>query len=117
VPDVQFTLIASRRKRISFLRQVVVTLRLGNVRVAHGRAESLELPSFATVLARAVAPPAELLALLTPLVKPDGRLVLLTSADKGEEIIALAPDYRLLEASPGQLRLRSRIVVLERTLC
>jgi 16S rRNA (guanine527-N7)-methyltransferase len=117
LPDVQFTLIESRRKRISFLRQVVVTLRLGNVRVAHGRAESLELPSFATVLARAVAPPAELLALLTPLVKPDGRLVLLTSADKGEEIIALAPDYRLLEASPGQLRLRSRIVVLERTLC
>ena len=57
-----FTLIESRAKRVRFLRHVVGELELANTEVAHGRAEHLrpERP-FDTVLARAVAPPAELL--------------------------------------------------------
>jgi len=116
LPDISFTLIESRRKRVSFLRHVAALLPLPNVQVAHGRAEMLDLKPFATVLARAVAPPAELLAIASPLVAPGGRLVLLTGADKGREIVALAQDYRQLEARPDVAELKSRIVVLERKL-
>jgi len=127
-PQFHFTLIESRRKRVSFLRHVAATLGLANVSVAHGRAESLALPTFATVLARAVAPPAELLALVTPLLAAGGRLVLLAGADKGGEIIALAseadaelesgsaPAFRALPVAPPVAGLKSRIVVLERLL-
>src|SRR5262249_52034165 len=63
-PGRSFTLIESRAKRVRFLRQAIVELRLGNAAVAHGRAEDLRFERpFATVLARAVAPPAELLAI------------------------------------------------------
>jgi 16S rRNA (guanine527-N7)-methyltransferase len=114
--DLHFTLIESRRKRVSFLRHVVATLGLGNVTVAHGRAEALALPPFATVLARAVAPPAELLTLVTPMLAAGGRLVLLAGADKGREIAALAAGYRPLPVTPPVDGLRSHIVVLERLL-
>lgn len=115
-PDTPFTLIESRRKRVSFLRHAAATLGLDNVEVAHGRVEALELPEFATVLARAVAPPAELLALATPLVAAGGRLVLLTGADKGRAIVELATVYRAVDTSGAVAGLKSRIVVLERAL-
>jgi 16S rRNA (guanine527-N7)-methyltransferase len=116
LPDVSFTLIESRRKRVSFLRHVASSLPLPNVRISHGRAESLDLTPFSTVLARAVAAPAELLAIALPLVAPGGRLVLLTSADRGREIVAGAPDFTQIAASSDLPELKSRIVVLERTL-
>jgi len=79
-PSRHFTLIESRAKRVAFLRHVAGDLGLANVTVAHGRAEDLrpEQP-FDTVLARAVAPPAELLALSAPLVAPKGVAVLSTT--------------------------------------
>lgn len=113
-PELAFTLIESRRKRVNFLRHVVLTLGLGNVSVAHGRAEDLDLPPFATVLARAVAPPAELLDVARPLIAPGGRLVLLTAATRGREIVALARDF--IEVPADARGLASSIVVLDRSL-
>jgi 16S rRNA (guanine527-N7)-methyltransferase len=115
-PGTSFTLIESRRKRVSFLRHAAARLGLRNVGVAHGRAEALDLPCFAAVLARAVAPPAELLAIASPLVAPGGRLVLLTGSDKGRAIVDLAPGYRALDTGTANQGLKSRIVVLERAL-
>lgn len=116
LPAIRFTLIESRRKRVSFLRHAALTLGLGNVEVAHGRAEALGLTGFTTVLARAVAPPADLLAIASPLVAPGGRLVLLTSAERAEEIVALAAGFRSLPPAEGPPGLRSVVVVLERKL-
>lgn len=115
-PGMAFTLIESRRKRVSFLRHAAATLPLANVAVAHGRAEALELGTFNTVLARAVAPPAELLALATPLVLPGGRLVLLTGAAKGLEITALAEAAGYRRLGTEATALKSVIVALERPL-
>jgi len=115
LPALAFTLIESRRKRASFLRHAAATLGLGNVGVAHGRAESLELPPFTTVLARAVAPPAGLLEVAGPLVAPGGRLVVLTSRDRSREIAARAEGFgepAIHEGGAGS----STIVVLERAL-
>jgi 16S rRNA (guanine527-N7)-methyltransferase len=116
LPDRRFTLIESRRKRASFLRHAAATLALDNVEVAHSRAEELGSRQFATVLARAVAPPPELLGIATPLVATGGRLVLLTGADKAREIVALAEGFMPRPAAAGPKGLKSVIVALERKL-
>jgi 16S rRNA (guanine527-N7)-methyltransferase len=113
MPGVRFTLIESRRKRVSFLRHVAATLALGNVTVAHGRAESLDLPQYQTVLARAVAPPAELLALAQPLLAPGGRLVLLTSKERRQALISLATGFEPVTMPPPVAALKHRILVLQ----
>ena len=116
-PNRSFTLIESRAKRVRFLRQVIAELQLGNAMVAHGRAEHLrpEQP-FATVLARAVAPPAELLAIVRGLTAPGSILLLLTAAHLGEQFAGLAPDFvpRAVELARGAPKLKSSIVMLER---
>jgi 16S rRNA (guanine527-N7)-methyltransferase len=114
LPGVSFTLIESRRKRASFLRHVASTLGLRNVEVLNQRAEAVTAAPFATVLARAVAPPAELLTIVGPLVMPGGRLVLLTGGDKGREIVARAEGFTSVPAGVPAPGMRSRIVVLER---
>jgi 16S rRNA (guanine527-N7)-methyltransferase len=115
-PQFKFTLVESRKKRVSFLRHVAAALKLSQVEVAHCRAETLApADPYSTVLARAVAPPAELLALCRPLLAPEGRLLLLTSAALGREIIGLAADLdgRIVEPDP-RMGLKSSIVVLDR---
>jgi len=113
-PDVEFTLIESRRKKVNFLRHVVATLGLANTTVWHGRAEDLSTPEpFATVLARAVAPPAELIEIVRPLTAEGGVLLLLTSARLGREIARAAADFVERPVRPG-LPLKSSIIMLER---
>jgi 16S rRNA (guanine527-N7)-methyltransferase len=116
LPQAAFTLIESRRKRVSFLRHVATRLQLANVSVAHARAEDVTTGPFATVMARAVAPPPELLAVAGPLVAPQGRLVLLTGEDKGREITALADNFSSVAIEPRVPDMKSHIVVLERKL-
>lgn len=116
LPEAAFTLIESRRKRVSFLRHVATRLKLANVAVAHARAEDVVSGPFATVMARAVAPPSELLAVAGPLVAPQGRLVLLTGAGKGREIADLADGFSSVAVVPSVTDIKSHIVVLERKL-
>jgi 16S rRNA (guanine527-N7)-methyltransferase len=116
-PHRHFVLIESRGKRVRFLRHVVGTLGLTNAEVAHARAEDLRYEQpFDTVLARAVAPPAELAAMTRHLTAPGTILLLLTAARIEEEWRAAAADHGLrplevdLPTRPG----RSSIVMLER---
>lgn len=117
-PARSFTLIESRAKRVRFLRHVVTELRLRNAEVAHGRAELLRPDRpFDTVLARAVAPPAELLTICRPLTAPGSVLVLLTAAHLREAFRGLAPDFVVKDdarSAAPELALRSSIVLLER---
>jgi 16S rRNA (guanine527-N7)-methyltransferase len=114
-PRRAFTLIESRAKRVHFLRHVTSELGLANVVVAHCRAEHLrpEHP-FATVLARAVAPPTELLEICRSLTAPGSILLLLTAARLEEAFRGLAPDFVVRELSGDAPKLKSSIVVLER---
>jgi hypothetical protein len=69
---------------------------------------------FATVLARAVAPPAELLDVCRHLTAPGSILLLLTASHLQDAFRGLAPDFvvrPMLQEGPA---LRSTIVVLER---
>ncbi len=76
-PEVAWTVLEPRRKRASFLEEVVRTLELSNVRVrpvsAQEAASDPRLSgSFRFACARAVAPPAEVFDLLRPLLTPLG---------------------------------------------
>ena len=114
-PERRFTLIESRAKRVRFLRHVVAELELKNTEVAHGRAEDLPVAQpFDTVLARAVAPPAELLSICRHLTAPGSILLLLTATHLQEAFRGLAPDFLLQPVAMEGPRLRSSIVKLER---
>ncbi len=114
-PERRFTLIESRAKRVRFLRHVVSELGLTNTDVAHGRAEDLRVEQpFATVLARAVAPPAELLSICRNLTAPGSVLVLLTAAHLKDAFRGQAPDFVMLPTAADGPKLRSSIVLLER---
>jgi 16S rRNA (guanine527-N7)-methyltransferase len=114
-PERRFTLIESRAKRVRFLRHVVAELGLKNTEVAHGRAEDLRVARpFDTVLARAVAPPAELLDICRHLTAPGSILLLLTATHLRDAFRGLAPDFRLQPVATEGPRLRSSIVLLER---
>lgn len=114
-PNRRFTLIESRAKRVRFLRHVVAELALANTEVVHARAEDLHVePPFDTVLARAVAPPAELLAICRPLTAPGSRLVLLTATHLADAFRGLAEDFAVRPLPSAVPKLRSAIVILER---
>jgi 16S rRNA (guanine527-N7)-methyltransferase len=90
-PELQVTLVESRRRKGLFLQRVVQELRLPNVRVLVERAEHVELdPSERADLAtaRAVAGLDELLPLLDPLVRPGGIALLYKGSSHGEELEA-----------------------------
>lgn len=114
-PERRFTLIESRAKRVRFLRHVITELKLTNTTVEQSRAEHLHVEQpFATVLARAVAPPPELLTICRPLMAPGSVLLLLTAPHLENAFDGLAADFvpRLHEATGRKLK--SSIVVLER---
>jgi 16S rRNA (guanine527-N7)-methyltransferase len=114
-PQRRFTLIESRAKRVRFLRHVVAELPLANAEVAHARAEDLRVERpFDTVLARAVAPPAELLEVCRHLTAPGSLLLLLTAAHLQDAFRGLAPDFIVRPAAAAGPKLRSSIVLLER---
>ena len=76
-PDRHFTLIESRGKRAAFLRHMQGFLGLDNVAVEHCRVEAMTgASSFDTLLARAVAPPEEILRLAAGLFGDDTVLVM-----------------------------------------
>lgn len=115
-PERQFTLIESRAKRVRFLRHVVSMLELGNARVEHCRVEDLPSASpFDTVLARAVAPPEQLIRLARPLLARGGVLLVLTAAHLADELRSLGPRLGLEEIRPdADARIGSSIAALER---
>jgi 16S rRNA (guanine527-N7)-methyltransferase len=114
--DRRFTLIESRAKRVRFLRHVAAELDLANTEVVHGRAEHLHVDRpFDTVLARAVAPPPELLAICRHLTAPGSVLLVLTATHLKEAFRGLAEDFVLRPLPAAGPKLESAIVMLERT--
>jgi 16S rRNA (guanine527-N7)-methyltransferase len=114
-PQRRFTLIESRAKRVRFLRHVVGELKLANTVVAHSRAEDLQVERpFDTVLARAVAPPAELLGVCRHLTAPGSILLMLTAGHLQEAFRGLAADFVMRPVPKDGPTLRSSIVKLER---
>jgi 16S rRNA (guanine527-N7)-methyltransferase len=108
-PDLRLSLVDANRKKISFLKQVVRTLKLQGVVVRHGRVEDLP-PSdqpFTTIISRAFRTLESLLDLVSPLLSPECLLVAMLGPTR-------APEHRHFRelASAHGLRF-SRLVALE----
>jgi len=105
MPQVHFTLLEANSRKAAFLEHLAATLNLRNVAVATGRAEELgrqpELrEQFDRAISRAAAPPAVLLELALPFVRPGGDLVAQVSPIDPQ---LLEPAARLLGGGPPRL--------------
>jgi len=105
MPQVHFTLLEANSRKVAFLEHMAATLKLANVAVAAGRAEELgHLPAlreqFDRAISRAAAPPAVLLELALPFVRPGGDLVAQVSPVDPQ---LLEPAARLLGGGPPWL--------------
>ena len=102
LPQLQFTLVEPRAKRVHFLRHVVGDLGLANVKIEHCRAQDLRADlSFDTVLARAVAAPHEFINIARHLSRPGSRIVLLTSPEKGAVYRDTPDDFTVSQIDPA----------------
>ena len=98
-PDRRFTLIESRGKRAAFLRHVQGVLGLVNVDVQHRRVESMnDAGTFDTILARALAPPAQLLRLTEHLFAPDTVMLVPTGEQADGEAEGLDDRFEVRRA-------------------
>jgi 16S rRNA (guanine527-N7)-methyltransferase len=81
-PQVSATLIESNHKKAAFLREIVRTLGLSDVRVENVRGETLAEEAFDVVTFRAVERFEEALAVAARLVRPRGRIAMLVSSSQ-----------------------------------
>lgn len=82
-PDLQVTLVEPRQKRVSFLRHIIRTLRLTNVRVIEDRLEQAKLnqQDFTFITSRAVADADRFLAMLEGVSGPETLVIMMQAAE------------------------------------
>ena len=84
-PELDITLLESKRKKINFLKQIILLLNLSHITVLHGRIESFvpgeNIPLFDIIIARAFTRLGPLLKLARPLLQDGGYVI----AMKGKE--------------------------------
>jgi 16S rRNA (guanine527-N7)-methyltransferase len=71
-PDLAVTLVEPLGKRVSFLRTVVGAVGRADIKLLHGRGQSLETSSFDVAMSRATLSPPDWLALAAGLAAPNG---------------------------------------------
>ncbi len=86
-PDWQVCLLDSNGKKTRFLNQVKIELRLSNVHVVHGRAESYQdVAGFDTVVCRALASVQEFVANASHLCRPGGIMIAMKGQYPAQEL-------------------------------
>lgn len=90
-PSVQYCLVDSVRKKVSFLNHVIRTLGLGDIQALHTRVEDLALDpehanGYDAVISRGFANLEKFVDLALPLLKPGGHIYALKGKDGVDEI-------------------------------
>jgi 16S rRNA (guanine527-N7)-methyltransferase len=88
-PASQVLLVESRQRRVAFLNQVVMTSKLSNLKVFHGRTETLEDGGWDGVVSRAYKPPRDYLADALRLLKPGGVALLMAAREAPPQVSGL----------------------------
>jgi 16S rRNA (guanine527-N7)-methyltransferase len=99
-PQLQIMLIDAVQKKAAFLTQAALDLRLSNVRVVHGRVESLA-GEFDVITSRAFAALADFVAWTTHLLAPDGLWLAMKGRVDPAEVAALPATVELVAALPA----------------
>lgn len=94
-PELAVTLVESNGKKARFLREVVRSLRLPNVRVEQARVQDV-IGSFDTITARAFASLADMLAWGGHLLAPEGHWLALKSHADPAETAAVPDTFRVI---------------------
>ncbi len=89
-PQVQVTLVEARERRHHFQRAAVREIGISNAEPLRGRIEQLPAREHDAVVAQAVGPWAEVVALMIPWSKPGGTLIL----PAGKQAPSRSPDER-----------------------
>lgn len=110
-PDAKVLLVEPRQKRATFLDQVVREARLQNATVRRGRDVELPDGAFDGVIARAFAPPEELVRVAARLLRPGGRVALMLARGEAPEAPGFEPAGSWEYDLDGRPR---RVVVLRR---
>jgi len=94
-PDVEFVLIEPMERRVAWLEEQVISLKLENVRVERARAEDVaQKYVLDQVTARAVSAFAKLIPLTVPMVRTGGELVMMKGANAEREVEAASKAIR-----------------------
>ena len=98
-PQRRFVLLDSNAKKLRFVNQALLDLRLENAKVIQARIEAYRPEAkFATIVTRAVGPAAQIFALAEPLLMRTGRLLLMKGRYPEQDLAELdraGADYRL----------------------
>jgi 16S rRNA (guanine527-N7)-methyltransferase len=125
-PDLEVVLLEPLARRVAFLEECRVRLRLDSVRVHRGRAEEPEvvraLGGAHVVAARAVAPLDRLVGWCLPLLRPGGSLLALKGETAADELAAAGPSLRragvteakVVEIGSSVVSPPTRVVVVNR---
>ena len=100
-PDWRFTLLDSNQKKTTFLRQVMIELKLPNVEIACARVEAWPAPQpFDTVVSRAFSEVSEFLALAGKLCAKDGVMLAMKGVYPHDELAQVPGAFRLCSVIP-----------------
>jgi 16S rRNA (guanine527-N7)-methyltransferase len=100
-PGLQVTAIDKVHKKVAFLTQAKVELRLDNFSAAAARVEAWQAPApFALIVSRAFASLAEFVALTRHLLAPGGRWLAMKGQRPDAELAALPADIAVVEVRP-----------------
>jgi 16S rRNA (guanine527-N7)-methyltransferase len=98
LPELQFVLLDSNRKKTRFLVQAVAELGLANVEVVAARAEDYRPgTAFDTITARALAEIPQMITWSAPLLRAGGRYLFMKGVFPREELASLPAGFRLEE--------------------
>jgi len=115
-PEIEFELLDSNGKKISFVNHIIGQLGISNAKAVKARAEDYAPGNrFDTVIARALASTAKLLQLAGHLVREDGVILALKGKHPAEELAAIEHlpgwDYSVTELTVPGLDSHARHVI------
>ena len=116
-PELNFTLIDSVGKKLSFVRQVVAKLKLNNVELINKRCEEIDHEPFDCIVSRAFAPIERMVSWCLPLLKDDGRFVAMKAnleEDELNDIPNTVTIERIEELHVPKLDAKRQAVVLKK---
>jgi 16S rRNA (guanine527-N7)-methyltransferase len=97
LPDVTFTLLDARDKKIRFLQQVVSQLKLGNVQPIHSRVEKyIPQSQFDIVITRAFSSIKDMLGICSHLCHTNGSFLAMKGKEPLAEINQLPDEFEML---------------------
>ncbi len=98
LPEVGFTLLDSNSKKTRFVQQVILELKLKNVKVVHSRVENLKPESpFSSVIMRAFTNLPDIVTLTQHLINDHGVLLAMKGHKPEDELLKLEQPYSVVD--------------------